>query len=219
LLDVTGGYSFLNFASLSSYFSLDNNTNIKFFCDGGLLAIFISLITGKSITRTSFDFTSIARNVLEYSNINQKSIYFVGATEDEINTFIVNIENQFVGIPIAGYQSGYYQDEKVVIQSVINSNANIVVVGLGAGKQEDFLSLLSDSQFSGVAFSCGGFIRQLASSKNEHYYPAWINKLKLRAFYRMYREPHTIKRYLIDYPINMFKLMFFIAIGKVELDC
>jgi N-acetylglucosaminyldiphosphoundecaprenol N-acetyl-beta-D-mannosaminyltransferase len=45
-----------------------------------------------------------------------------------------------------------------------------------------------------------------------------INRLHLRAFYRMYREPHTIKRYLIDYPGNFLHLLAMIVRRKVAIS-
>jgi N-acetylglucosaminyldiphosphoundecaprenol N-acetyl-beta-D-mannosaminyltransferase len=49
------------------------------------------------------------------------------------------------------------------------------------------------------------------------YYPEVINRLHLRAFYRMYREPHTIKRYLVDYPGNFLQLLAMLVRHKVTI--
>ncbi|MDV3112793.1 glycosyltransferase, partial [Segatella copri] len=36
------------------------------------------------------------------------------------------------------------------------------------------------------------------TSKNEiDYYPAWVDKTNLRFIYRMWKEPHTRKRYVM----------------------
>jgi UDP-N-acetyl-D-mannosaminuronic acid transferase (WecB/TagA/CpsF family) len=88
---------------------------------------------------------------------------------------------------------------------------------LGAGLQEQFEQDALRAGFRGVAFTCGGFIRQEALATRT-YYPALINRLHMRAFYRMYREPHTIKRYLIDYPNNFVHLLALIASRKVAIS-
>ena len=68
-------------------------------------------------------------------------------------------------------------------------------IGMGILMQEKFLLKVKDMRFQGVGFTCGGFIHQTA--KNEiDYYPAWADRLNLRFIYRMYKEPHTRKRYL-----------------------
>ena len=64
--------------------------------------------------------------------------------------------------------------------------------------QEQFLIDLQKSGWQGVGYTCGGFLHQTA--KGIQYYPKWVNRLGLRAFYRMYDEPQLIKRYFIEYP-------------------
>ena len=54
----------------------------------------------------------------------------------------------------------------------------------------------------GIGFTCGGFLHQTAQRMN--YYPDWINKYNLRAFYRLYKEKGLFKRLynvLIQFPI------------------
>ena len=52
--------------------------------------------------------------------------------------------------------------------------------------------------FSGLGFTCGGFLDQLAES--QHYYPAWIDKADLRWLYRLCKEPRRLlRRYTLDY--------------------
>ena len=63
LLDANQAYSFINFASISSFFEQTPNT-VAYFCDGMLMSLFMSRVTGRAIGRVSFDFTSIADAVL-----------------------------------------------------------------------------------------------------------------------------------------------------------
>src|SRR5690606_22825043 len=99
------------------------------------------------------------------------------------------------------------KEEHQLIDKIKELSVDIVVAGLGAGKQEQFVLKLKRAGYQGCSFTCGGFIRQEAGSTGD-YYPDWINKMKFRAFYRMYKEPHTIKRYAIDYPKNALCFIF-----------
>ena len=55
---------------------------------------------------------------------------------------------------------------------------------------------VKNAGYQGVGFTCGGFIHQ--TSQNEiDYYPAWVDKTNLRFVYRMWKEPHTRKRYMM----------------------
>ena len=184
-----------------------------------LMSTFMSRVTGRTVGRVSFDFTSIADRVLGSAEQQGKRVYFVGARQAELELFIGKIKLLYPGLAIAGYHHGYFNADqaKGIRADICRSQANILIVGLGAGLQEQFEQEALRAGFRGVAFSCGGFIRQEALA-TRNYYPAVINRLHLRAFYRMYREPHTIKRYLIDYPGNFLHLLAMILQRKVAIS-
>lgn len=218
LLDANQAYSFINFASIGSFFEQPPST-VAFFCDGMLMSTFMSSVTGTTVGRVSFDFTSIADHVLGSAEQQGKRVYFVGARQAELELFIGKIKMLYPGLAIAGYHHGYFNASQAegIRADICRSQANILIVGLGAGLQEQFEQETLRAGFRGVAFTCGGFIRQEAMT-TRNYYPAVINRLHLRAFYRMYREPHTIKRYLIDYPGNFLQLLAMIVQRKVAIS-
>ncbi|MBB3242201.1 N-acetylglucosaminyldiphosphoundecaprenol N-acetyl-beta-D-mannosaminyltransferase [Pseudomonas sp. Tn43] len=218
LMDANRAFSFINFASVGSL--LDRApTSIAYFCDGMLMSTFMSRITGRTIGRVSFDFTSIADSVFSYAEKHGKRLYFVGARQAELDLFLDKIRARYPALMIAGHHNGYFDATQAtcILADICRSEANILIVGLGAGLQEQFEQDALRAGFNGVAFTCGGFIRQEAAA-NRNYYPELINRLHLRAFYRMYREPHTIKRYLIDYPTNFVHLWVMIIRRKVTIN-
>jgi N-acetylglucosaminyldiphosphoundecaprenol N-acetyl-beta-D-mannosaminyltransferase len=218
LLEANRAFSFINFASIGSFFTQRQDT-ILYFCDGMLMSSFMSRVTGRSINRVSFDFTSIADPVFSHAQKNAKPVYFVGAQHAELSLFIDKMKARYPNLIIAGQHDGYFTDTqaKALHDDIRQSRASILIVGLGAGRQEQFMRDAMAGGFDGVAFSCGGFIRQ-ESMTNDYYYPALINRLRLRAFYRMYREPHTIKRYLVDYPVNFLRLLTLLVQRKVAIN-
>lgn len=218
LLDANQAYSFINFASIGSFFEQPPST-VAFFCDGMLMSTFMSRVTGRTVGRVSFDFTSIADRVLSSAEQQGKRVYFVGARQAELELFIGKIKMLYPGLAITGYHHGYFNADQAegIRADICRSQANILIVGLGAGLQEQFEQETLRAGFKGVAFTCGGFIRQEAMT-TRNYYPAVINRLHLRAFYRMYREPHTVKRYLIDYPGNFLHLLAMIVQRKVAIS-
>ena len=218
LLEANQAYSFINFASIGSFFE-QNPSTVAYFCDGMLMSTFMSRVTGRTIGRVSFDFTSIADVVLRSAEQQGKRVYFVGARQAELDLFISKIKTLYPQLSIAGYHNGYFDAAQAegIRNDICRSAADILIVGLGAGRQEQFEQDALRAGFRGVAFSCGGFIRQEALATRQ-YYPALINRLHLRAFYRMYREPHTIKRYLIDYPSNFLHLLNMIVRHKVAIS-
>lgn len=211
-------FSFINFASIGSFIR-QPPPSVAYFCDGMLMSGFMSRVTGHPVQRVSFDFTSIADPVLRDAEQQQLRVYIVGATQTELEAFIVKLRGRYPRLIIAGAHNGYFNQTQAanLHADIRTSAANLLLVGLGAGLQERFVIDALNAGFAGVAFTCGGFIRQEASA-SECYYPAAINRLHLRAFYRMYREPHTIKRYLLDYPRNFLQLAEMIVRHKVAID-
>ncbi len=219
VLDKTGCYSFLNFASLTSFFAERSMEELDYFCDGWLMCSIVRLLTGVKVDRVSFDYTSIAAEVFNQAGKKGKKIFIVGAEREEIKIFVKKIALKHNDLNVTGYHDGYFNEtdeQSKLVDSIIASGADLVIAGLGAGKQERFLLSLKGSGFTGLAFSCGGFIRQEACA-NKPYYPVWINKLNLRAFYRMYKEPHTIPRYIINYPINASYLVYLVLSNQMEI--
>ncbi len=211
-------YSFVNFASINNVIKNKEYEDIIFYCDGMLTALFFSLLIKRKINRVSFDFTSIAGLVFKKSESMGDSIFIIGATSLQIEAFKEKLIYRYPKLNIAGYSDGYFKKSyKEMALEVINSGAKIAVIGLGAENQERFLIELKKNNFNGLGFTCGGFIRQESMGAKD-YYPKYINKLNLRWLYRMLMEPHTIKRYVFHYPLNIFKLAWMIQTNKLVIE-
>lgn len=210
-------YTFLN--PVSYLTALDNKTLFKqfdgIFTDGSILVAAIKILYGKSVTRKSFDMTSLAPEILKYAEDNKKTIYIVGSKQEQVEKAISIFKGKYPNLLIAGYRNGYFSSENEMDTEAIHiteNNPDFLIVGMGALMQEKFLLKVKSMGFKGIGFTCGGFIHQ--TSKNEiEYYPAWADKLNLRFIYRMYKEKHTRKRYIqvaFLFPIRFFIERFFL---------
>lgn len=193
-------YTFLN--PVSYLVSLKNESLFAGFdgimVDGSILAIAIRLFYGKKIRRRSFDMTSIATILFQFSISQNKTIYLIGATTDQIKRSVEILHEQFPGLQIAGYRSGFFSSEsemRETCKAVVKLRPDYVIAGMGTLLQEKFLLQLKEYDYKGIGFTCGGFITQL-SMKGTIYYPQWIDRYNLRFLYRFYKEKHTRKRYL-----------------------
>lgn len=179
------------------------------FVDGITMCWLINLFWKKKIPRKSFDMTSIAKDLFEWLSTIEQTIYFIGTKQELIGKSIKNIKNSYPNLKIAGYRNGYFSsnEERIkAIHDIVALNPNFVVVGMGSPIQEKFAIDLKDSGYSGIVFTCGGFIHQSAQELN--YFPNWINRYHLRAFYRLIKERGLFKRLynvLIQFPILFTK--------------
>jgi N-acetylglucosaminyldiphosphoundecaprenol N-acetyl-beta-D-mannosaminyltransferase len=179
----------------------------------GFLICFIARIFGKKIGRFSFDMTSLAPVV--FSEFSEKRFAFVGSTKSNVEIFTEFVNDRFDITPCF-ISSGYFDRDSIEIcKKIIDSDANVVVVGLGTPLQEEFLLELISAGYQGAAFTCGGFITQTASAGGD-YYPKIFNKFNLRFLYRMIKEPHTVKRYLFQYPKGAVLFAYDLLRGKHE---
>lgn len=209
-------YTFLN--PVSYLTALDNKeifSNFNgIFVDGSLLVAAIKLLYGKSVTRRSFDMTSLAPQLLQYVSNAGKTIYIVASKQDQVVKAIEIFKERYPNLIFAGYRNGYFSSEEEQIKEaayITQLNPDFLIVGMGALMQERFLLKVKKAGYQGIGFTCGGFIHQ--TSKNEiDYYPEWADRLNLRFVYRMYKEKHTRKRYLqaaFVFPIRFICERFF----------
>lgn len=167
------------------------------FADGGLLVKAIKIAYGAIVKRRSFDMTSLAPIVFSYAAKAGKSVAIVATKQEMVEKAVANLKKSFKGLNICYYRNGYFngkQEMDVEAKKIVSLHPDILIVGMGIIKQEQFLLKVRDAGYQGIGFTCGGFIHQTAQDKAE-YYPDWVDKHGLRFFYRMYKEPHTRKRY------------------------
>lgn len=172
--------------------------------DGFMLVLFMRAL-GMRAERQSFDMTSLAGDVLRFSEERALGIYLIGSTEEEIESAVAEIKKRYPRVVIRGYRNGYFSDQDKwfkAISDIKSSSVDIVVVGLGAFKQDKFLLDLKESGWCGYGYTCGGFFHQIAG-KGLDYYPGLINKMNARWLYRIYDEPKLIKRYFLYYPLSV----------------
>ena len=194
-------YTFLN--PVSYLTALENKELFTqfdgIFADGSLLVAAIKLLYGEKVTRRSFDMTSLAPQLFQYAEENKKTIYIVASKQEETEKAVGIFKERYPDLKFAGYRNGYFTNEEEQEKEaayITQLNPDYLIVGMGALMQEKFLLKVKQAGFNGIGFTCGGFIHQTA--KNEiDYYPAWVDRMNLRFIYRMYKEKHTRKRYMI----------------------
>lgn len=194
-------YTYLN--PVSYLTALDNKELFGqmdgIFADGGLLVKAIKMVYGKAVTRRSFDMTSMAPELFAYAEEHGKTIYIVASKQEQVEKAVEIFRKRYPKVRFAGYRNGYFSSEEEMdneARHITELNPDFLIVGMGALMQETFLLKVKNVGYQGIGFTCGGFIHQ--TSRNEiDYYPAWVDKTNLRFVYRMWKEPHTRKRYVM----------------------
>ena len=114
------------------------------------------------------------------------------------------INNQFRrDMVVAAYSPsyGFEKDEAEcldIVKQINQSNATVLVVGVGAPKQELWISKYKDQLPTIKIFLAVGAAIDFAAG-NKGRSPQWMSEMGLEWFYRLWSEPRRLwKRYLVD---------------------
>ena len=172
----------------------DMYQEFDYICSDGSYPLKINKWVGKAKSiRLSFDMSSMAPVVFNDMIKNDKALFVLGAKPDEIEKSIVTIQSHFPELKIVGHHHGYIKDRKdEIVQMIVNSGANVCIIGMGAPLQDEMAVRLKKAGFIGSVYTCGGFIHQ--TTEKILSFPEWTNKLNVRFVYRWFHEKGVFAR-------------------------
>jgi N-acetylglucosaminyldiphosphoundecaprenol N-acetyl-beta-D-mannosaminyltransferase len=172
--------------------------------DGIGLCWAIQRVHGLQAVRISFDTTSLAPLTFQFARQERMSIALVGGQPGVAARAADQVLRTFPGLKIVATLDGY-GDHHAKVRELQSLRPGIVIAGMGAGTQEQFLVRLTEAGWSGLGFTCGGYLDQLV--QGFLYYPRWIDATNLRWAYRLVREPSRLGyRYAVEYPYFVARL-------------
>lgn len=138
-----------------------------------------------------FDFI---HKIFECGEINPISFYFLGSKPGVAEKAAENIQKNFSGVTVVGTHDGYFamEEEKELIESINKLKPDILLVALGAPKQERFIYKYKDELNCKIAIGVGGCFDVI--SGNVKRAPKIFIKLKLEWLYRGLTDFKRLKR-------------------------
>lgn len=143
--------------------------------------------------------------LMEIADKKGSSIYLLGGKEGVAEEAAIKLTERYGGIRIAGARNGYFaaESEENIIDEINSSNADILLVALGAPKQEKFIYRHREKLKVRIAMGVGGSLDVLAGRAKRA--PQFFRNAGLEWFYRLIRDPKRI--------IRMMRLPKFIALA------
>lgn len=137
---------------------------------------------------------------------NGGRVFLLGAKPGVAETAGERMQAQFPGLIICGTHDGYFQDDAPVIEEINALQPDLLLVCLGAPKQELWMRRNGPALKVGLMAGLGGSLDVFAGTAKRA--PVFFQKLGLEWFYRLIKEPWRFKR--------MMKLpkFLFACIGK-----
>ncbi|MFP3727143.1 WecB/TagA/CpsF family glycosyltransferase [Priestia filamentosa] len=181
----------------------------------GIGIVYASKMLGRRIKErvTGFDLV-----VEIFKTRKQKSkslkVYALGAQPDTIKKAVNHIENTYPNVTVIGFRDGYYkkEEEAKIVKEINECKPDLLLVGLGSPKQEEFIFRHKAYLNTKVAIGVGGVLDVL--SGNVKRAPEFYQKIGMEWFYRLVTNPRRLKRQL-----SLFKFGFKVlgvALGIVK---
>lgn len=138
----------------------------------------------------------VAERVLEGAAREGLGVYFLGAAPGVAERAAEKCAARYPGLIVAGTHDGYFSDAEtsVVVEAVRSSGASILLVAMGAPRQELFIYRHRDELFVPVALGVGGSFDVWSGLVRRA--PAWTRVLGVEWLYRLLTDPRRLRRQL-----------------------
>lgn len=134
-------------------------------------------------------------NLLEQGNQAGWSFFFLGAGEEVNKGATEIIRERYPNLVIAGRHHGFFKEKEAeLIQQINEAHPDILVVALGAPRQEQWIYQHKAELHTKIAIGVGGSLDVIAGKVKRA--PVFWQKLNLEWFYRLVSQPTRWKRQL-----------------------
>ncbi|GHU74448.1 N-acetylmannosaminyltransferase [Clostridia bacterium] len=139
-------------------------------------------------------------------NNAKMSLYILGAAPGVAQKALERVAQKYPNIVAAGCGDGYFDDEKerIIIKEIQRLKPNLLLVGLGSPKQENFIHRHRKELPVSVAVGCGGTIDVLAGNVKRA--PSVFRKLGLEWLCRLLSQPSRAGR-MLQIPVFLIKVL------------
>ena len=139
--------------------------------------------------------------------------FLLGSRKGVAEAAAQNMEKDYPGIEIAGCMDGYFSEaeEERIINQINASNTDILLVALGAPRQEKWIDRNKGRLNAKVCIGVGGSL-DILSGKTE-LAPAFFRRNGLEWLFRLYKEPRRARR-MLDLPRFMIRVIWARILGK-----
>ena len=156
----------------------------------------------------------LMENLVKNSFEKGYKCFFLGAKKRVVSNLVGKYSKLYSKDIIAGYRHGYFDtnEEKYIVDDIINSGANILFVAISSPKKEIFLNKFKSELkhinfFMGVGGSFDVIVGDIKRA------PVFVQKIGMEWFYRFLQEPARMwRRYLfgnISFIYLVIKKKFF----------
>ena len=175
-------------------------------CADGIGVVYASKILGKPLGERVAGFDLI-NSLLPDLESKGYGLYLFGAKEGVAREAAEKIKAKHPRIKICGMRNGYFSDDETegIVKDIQASGAALVLVCLGAPKQEIFMNRYRDIISPAVMMGLGGSLDVFAGKAKRA--PMWMIKMHIEWLYRLMCQPSRYKR-VAKIPVFLLRILF-----------
>ena len=136
-------------------------------------------------------------NLLEEGKNGSISFYFFGSKPGVAEIAKQKMEEKYPSIRILGAHDGYFkpEEEKVIMEEIKSLKPDVLLVGLGAPKQEKLINKYLNEKAFKIGIGCGGSIDVLSGTVKRA--PKLFIKMHMEWAWRLIKQPTRIGRMMV----------------------
>ncbi len=148
----------------------------------------------------------LARRMFALEREGGTKFYFLGGKPGVAEEAAEKIKQQYPGVHIVGTRHGYFkpEEEPAIVDEINSSGAEVLLVALGAPKQEYWIDKYKHALRVKICMGVGGSL-DIFSGRSK-LAPEFMRKHGLEWLYRLCREPRRYKR-MLDLPRYMMLVL------------
>ena len=192
----------VNIAARDDSYARDIESMDMLLPDGSGLALAAKML-GKRFTE-NLNGTDLFPVLCAEANRQGKSIYFLGGAPGVAERAAEAAILANPGLRVAGTAHGYLDDEAATVARINDSGATILLVAMGAPRQEAFIARHSATLQADLCMGVGGLFDFVAGEKPRA--PAAIRQVGMEWAWRLMIEPKRLaRRYLVGNPVFLVR--------------
>lgn len=135
------------------------------------------------------------------------SLFLLGARPGIAEATAENMQQLYPGLKIAGTRDGYFtaDEEQEVIGQINGSGATVLLVALGAPRQENWIMQNQQALDPGLMMGVGGLFDFYSGRISRA--PVWVREIGLEWVWRLIQEPRRMwQRYLVGNFLFLYRV-------------
>lgn len=132
-------------------------------------------------------------------------IALIGSEQRVLDATVANFKRDFAGINIVYSHNGFFDDEKIIADSLKSSGAKLALIALGSPKQEKFIYNLKKEMPDTLFIGVGGSFDVWSNTVERA--PEFFQKAGLEWLYRTFKQPERFKRIFPTLPLFVLRVV------------